>query len=342
MRVQEMLQVENVFNLQIIGEGKDSQLNLTWRTLDEKKNETDVCLGCGTFQLNDKVRGLVEKLVGVKGFDNPVVVEKKVEPVVKVGKRKKGVLYLIKMNGKMVWSQNGYEDKDGRYLGEFVPLYGKNNQIEKLIPNGQGTYTFPDGKKYVGKWKDGKYNGEGIFTRPSGSKYVGEFKDGERNGQGILTSYLGFKFEGEWKNNKPWNGILYNKDGKITSKYLNGVKKVEPVVVVEKKGKGVMYERKENGKWGWYKSGDEKNDRKYIGEIDDGKPNGQGTLTYPNGDKYVGKYKDGKRNGQGTYTWESGTKYVGEWKDGKPWNGTGYDKNGNILVYHVNGERKEQ
>ena len=64
MRVQEMLQVENVFNLQIIGEGKDSQLNLKWITLDEKRNETDVCLGCGTFQLNDKVRGLVGKLVG--------------------------------------------------------------------------------------------------------------------------------------------------------------------------------------------------------------------------------------------------------------------------------------
>jgi hypothetical protein len=73
MRVQEMLQVENVFNLQIIGEGKDSQLNLKWITLDEKKNETDVCLGCGTFQLNDKVRGLVEKLVRGK-TDEPVVV----------------------------------------------------------------------------------------------------------------------------------------------------------------------------------------------------------------------------------------------------------------------------
>ena len=130
----------------------------------------------------------------------------------------------------MGWSQNGYEDKDRRYLGEFVPLYGGNNQIEKLIPNGQGTYTFPDGKKYVGKWKDGKYNGEGIFTRPNGSKYVGEFKDGERNGQGILTSYLGFKFEGEWKNNKPWNGILYDKSGKRTSKYFNGVKKLPEFV----------------------------------------------------------------------------------------------------------------
>ena len=66
MRVQELLQVENVFHLQVIGEGKDSQSNLKWVTLDEKKNETDVCLGCGTFQLNDKIRGLVQKLVGGK------------------------------------------------------------------------------------------------------------------------------------------------------------------------------------------------------------------------------------------------------------------------------------
>ena len=82
MRVQEMLQVENVFNLQIIGEGKDSQLNLKWITLDEKKNETDVCLGCGTFQLNDKVRGLVEKLVGVKKVE-PVVLVKRNESEIK-------------------------------------------------------------------------------------------------------------------------------------------------------------------------------------------------------------------------------------------------------------------
>ena len=230
MRIQEILQIENTFHLEMIGEEGDTQLNLKWINLDEKRNREDYCEGCKTKELRKRVVGLVEKMVGVKDFEKPVVVEKKVEPVVKVGKRKKGVLYLSKMNGKMGWSQYGDKDKDGKYLGEFVPLFGENNQIEKLIPNGQGTYTFPDGKKYVGKWKDGKYNGEGIFTRPSGSKYVGEFKDGERNGQGILTSYLGFKFVGEWKNNKPWNGILYDKSGKRTSKYFNGVKKLPEFV----------------------------------------------------------------------------------------------------------------
>ncbi len=60
-----MLQVENVFHLQVLGEGDDTQLSLSWRTLYEKKKETDVCMDCETFQLNDKVGGLVEKLVEV-------------------------------------------------------------------------------------------------------------------------------------------------------------------------------------------------------------------------------------------------------------------------------------
>ncbi len=39
--IQEMLQVENVFHLQVLGEGDDTQLSLSWRTLDEKKTEEE-------------------------------------------------------------------------------------------------------------------------------------------------------------------------------------------------------------------------------------------------------------------------------------------------------------
>ena len=60
--IQEMLQVENVFHLQILGEGDDTQLSLSWRTLDEKRKETDVCMGCGTFQLNEKLISLLIKI----------------------------------------------------------------------------------------------------------------------------------------------------------------------------------------------------------------------------------------------------------------------------------------
>ena len=189
MRVQEMLQVENVFNLQIIGEGKDSQLNLKWITLDEKKNETDVCLGCGTFQLNDKVRGLVEKLVGVKNVE---VVQKK--PIIVVEKKEKGVLYGRLYNKKLLWKKSGDEKKDGKYVGE----------IENRKPNGQGTLTWFNGDKYVGEFMDGKKNGQGTYTFYYGRKYVGEFMDGKR-----------------------WKGTMYYKDGKIKSIYVNG-KRTEP------------------------------------------------------------------------------------------------------------------
>ena len=165
MRVQEMLQVENVFNLQIIGEGKDSQLNLKWITLDEMRNETDVCLGCGTFQLNDKVRGLVEKLVGEMRVE---VVQKK--PIIVVEKKEKGVLYGRLYNKKLLWKKSGDEKKDGKYVGE----------IENRKPNGQGTLTWFNGDKYVGEFMDGKKNGQGTYTFYYGRKYVGEFMDGKR------------------------------------------------------------------------------------------------------------------------------------------------------------------
>ena len=57
MRVQEMLQVENVFHLQVIGEGDDTQLSLSWRSLDEKRMETDICSGCGIIELGGIVLG---------------------------------------------------------------------------------------------------------------------------------------------------------------------------------------------------------------------------------------------------------------------------------------------
>ena len=75
----------------------------------------------------------------------------------------------------------------------------------------------------------------------------------------------------------------------------------------------------------------------YVGERENRKYHGQGTLTFRDGDKYVGEWKNGERHGQGTYTWSDGSKYVGEYKDGEPWNGTYDDKDGKIIFKYVNG-----
>jgi len=106
---------------------------------------------------------------------------------------------------------------------------------------------------------------------------------------------------------------------------------------------GVLFLREVNDNWGWFEDGNKDKDAKYIGEFKDGffedrQPNGQGTITYQNGRKYVGEWKDGKKNGQGTTTYPDRSKYVGEYKDDKRWNGTQYDKNGNITKKYVNGK----
>ena len=89
----------------------------------------------------------------------------------------------------------------------------------------------------------------------------------------------------------------------------------------------------------WHEYGNKDYHAKYVGEIENGKPYGQGKLTFPNGNKYEGEWKDGKYDGQGTITFSNGDKLVGEYKDGKPWNVKGYDKNENITNKVVNGKK---
>ena len=90
----------------------------------------------------------------------------------------------------------------------------------------------------------------------------------------------------------------------------------------------------------WYEEEDEKKGWTYVGEIKNGKPNGQGTYTNPDGRKYVGEFKNGKWDGQGTFTFPNGNKGIGEFRENKPLNITEYDKYGNIIGKFVNGVKQ--
>jgi hypothetical protein len=223
--------------------------------LDEKRKEEEFCEGCGTGQLRKMIDELVEKLVGNKVIEKPIVV---------VEEKGKGVLYRRLVNGKWGWYKSVEENMDiGKYEGE----------IENGVPNGQGTGTYNNGNKFVGEWKDGRKNGQGSWSYSNGDKYVGELKDGKRTGQGTFTwsdggKYVGGnkdgemdgqgthtwsngnKYVGKWKNGKQhgqgtftqpdggkyvgeykdgkrWNGTEYDKggifsNGRIIGKWVNG------------------------------------------------------------------------------------------------------------------------
>jgi hypothetical protein len=208
-------------------------------------------------------------------------------------------------------------------------------QVKDGKYNGQGTYTWANGDKYEGEWKDGKMHGLGMFTSANGIKYVGEFRDDKFNGQGTFTwatgLWAGDKYVGEFRDGK------FNGQGTYT--WANGNKYVGEFEDDKKHGQGTFTpangdkyvgefrDDKQHGQ-GTFTSAE---GNKYVGEFRDDKFNGQGSYTWANGIKYVGEFRDDKQHGQGTMTWPSGDKYVGEWKDGK-YNGQGTFTwvNGNI------------
>ena len=189
------------------------------------------------------------------------------------------------------WSNcSGEETQSGQFQYKGAFLNGKRHGF------GVMDVLHPDfkGDKYVGEYKDGKYNGQGTYTAANGNKYVGEYKDDKRNGQGTYTFASGNKYVGEYKDGK------YNGQGTYTA--ANGDKYV-----------GEFKDDKYNGQGTYtFANGD-----KYVGEYKDGKRNGQGTFTLAAGGKYVGEYKDDKRFGNGIIYRSDGTiQESGIYKDG--------------------------
>ena len=47
------------------------------------------------------------------------------------------------------------------------------------MKQGCGIFEWPDGRKYVGMWHEGKQHGNGVYISPSGNRREGEWSNGE-------------------------------------------------------------------------------------------------------------------------------------------------------------------
>ncbi len=204
-------------------------------------------------------------------------------------------------------------DDGGKYVGEW-----KDSKR-----HGQGTQIWAgewSGQKYVGEWKDDKYHGQGTMTYISGDKYVGDWKDGTQNGQGAYTLADGKVWEGQWRNGDWVSGKEYAAGEYNSSSQVSSLPPCEGEESKWQNCEGSLTSGRGTIFTGVFKDGifegKSEKDIKYVGEYKDGTQNGQGTMTFYNGDKYVGEWKDGNKHGQGTYTWNDGENYAGVWKDG--------------------------
>ena len=217
-----------------------------------------------------------------------------------------------------------------------------------------GQYTWTDGDKWIGEWKDGEINGEGTYFYADGSITVGEWKDGEINGQAIQTwgdksEWAGDRYAGEWKDGEMHGQGRYTyADGTIkegifeNGKFLYANNNSNNEEILPDCPSDIdaywhncfgTYTLTSPGFKGDIYVGEFKNDEYhgqgrytfpngdiYIGEFEDSKFHGQGSFYYGEktewaGHNYVGEFKNSSRNGHGTYTYADGSKYVGEWKD---------------------------
>jgi isocitrate/isopropylmalate dehydrogenase len=88
----------------------------------------------------------------------------------------------------------------------------------------EGTYTYPDGKVYMGPWQFRERNGHGILKYPDGRVYEGEFKSGLRTGIGVMTWPNGRSYVGDFvKGERTGKGTMTYPDGRMyVGEFQNG------------------------------------------------------------------------------------------------------------------------
>ena len=213
-----------------------------------------------------------------------------------------------------------------------------------------GTYTYTNGDKYVGEWKNGKRNGYGTYAFANGNKYVGEWKSGKPDFNRIVHNSLVFRYVQSseyyrlpsFEKLRQWKVDIANgafpdellplpKRKRVEYSSESHSSKNSANLFIKKFNEYCpgYYNRDWNNCWGTRIFN---NGSKYVGRWKLGDQHGQGTLTYTNGNKYVGEWKNSKKNGYGRYAFANGNKYVGEFKDGKR-NGEGTFTYANVDKY---------
>ena len=140
--------------------------------------------------------------------------------------------------------------------------------------------TTPDGGRYYGSLRDGKFQGHGRLEWDNGNAYEGAFEDGLYSGRGRLKNADGRSYSGDFARGQfSGRGRFEAASGEIYEGDFQAG---------EFTGRGT-YSRPDGAR--------------YRGEFVKWRLHGQGRYVDPNGDIYEGEFKDGAFDGQGVLTY---------------------------------------
>ena len=180
--------------------------------------------------------------------------------------------------------------------------------------NGQGTFVYPSGAKYVGEFQNRRMHGQGVCQYSDNSKYEGVWKNGYPEGAGKKTLANGEVWIGEWRKGQPYdkNGQLVDLDKPqaATNKRYTAPERLADKVG---SGEGCISGNCYNGQGTYIYKG---HSARYIGTFQNNMPAGYGTIVYANGDQYEGNWANGSFQGQGILSLSSGERITGLWDNG--------------------------
>ena len=175
----------------------------------------------------------------------------------------------------------------------------------------------PDGGRYYGSMRDGKFNGRGRMEWENGSRYEGGFQDGLFHGRGRLIGSDGRNYSGEFEkglfhgrgrydapSGEIWEGDFEKGDFTGSGTYS--------------RPDGLRY-RGEFVKWRMHGEGrltDAQGDV-FEGRFVNGELTGQGKAISKQGQVYEGDFLRGQFHGKGTLTHADGGKSTGTWQYGR-------------------------
>ncbi len=195
----------------------------------------------------------------------------------------------------------------------FTPLFLFAQCISGNCIDGTGTYKYPSGATYIGKFHKGKMNGWGMCTYSNGGIYKGEWLNGYPHGKGKKVLANKKEWSGVWIKGRPLDSQGNTID---LEALLNGVPKntKETLAAKSAKGEGCIFGNCVDGRGIYvYKN----HSARYEGTFQGEQAHGKGTIYYANGDVYVGDWINGYFEGQGVLTLSDGKRISGYWKASK-------------------------